>query len=137
MKKCLGYVFAAALVMGTSAFAQDPNPPANQSKSKTSGSSETMQDTKTKTDSNTNKMSTDTVTGKVEAYDAGKSIKVSTPGSPEGSKTFDLSGSNLTAHVPANLKVGDTVSVKEKTDNNGHKTVTVSHSKHAARTGTN
>ena len=125
MKHFLGYVFAAALVFGSTAFAQNPK-----------GSSETVQDTKTKTDSGTNKMSTDTVIGKVEAYEPGKSIKVSTPGSTEGSKTFDLSGSDLTAHVASSVKVGEWVAIKEKTDNNGHKTITVSKSKHTG-SGTN
>ena len=64
--------------------------------------------------------------GKVESYDPGKSIKVTVPGAVINSKTFDLSGSDITANVPSGIKEGDWVRVREKTDNKGHKTVTVS-----------
>ncbi len=135
MKKYLGFVFAGALALATGAYGanQAQNTNTNQHNKATSGSTEKVQDTKTTTDSGTKKLSTDTLMGKVEEYQARKWIKVSTPGKTEGSRTVDLSGNNLTANVPSDIKVGDWVSVSEKTDNNGHKTVTVERSKHAAR----
>jgi hypothetical protein len=91
----------------------------------TKGSREVIQETRTTTDSGTTKITTDTLFGKVEAYDTGKSIKVSTPGKSEGSRTIDLTGSNLTANVNFTGKLGDWVKVVETTDNNGHKNVTI------------
>jgi hypothetical protein len=95
-------------------------------------SSEVNQQTKTSTNSGTNKATTDTVFGKVEDFEAGKSIKVSVPGKIITSKTFDLSGKDLTAHVPSSVKVGDWVRVRETDESNGHKVVTVSHSTESA-----
>jgi ribosomal protein S17 len=103
------------------------NAPAQNSKP-SEQSSEVKQQTKTVTNSATNKETADTVFGKVESYEPGKSIKVSVPGTIITSKSFDLSGKDLTAHVPSNVKVGDWVRVREMDENNGHKVVTVSHS---------
>ena len=50
----------------------------------------------------------------------------------EGIRKIDLTGKNLTAHIPSDIKVGEWVNVIMKTDNDGHKTVTVEHSKHEA-----
>lgn len=88
-------------------------------------SKEVIQDTKTITNNRTTKMSTDTVYGKIESYELHKSIKVSAPGTVVTSKSFDLSDKNQTVNVSPNVKVGDWVSVQEKTDNDGHKTLTV------------
>src|SRR5215831_12982180 len=114
MKNLLTIVCAAALTCAGSAVAQDKSTASKQSK-------EVQQQTKTSTDKNTAKTSTDTVYGKVEAFDAGKSIKVTVPGTISSTKSFDLEGKDITNHVPANVKVGDWVKVTEKTDNNGHK----------------
>ena len=69
----------------------------------------------------------------MEEYEPGKSIKISTSGKTEDAKTYDLTATDLKAHLASNLKVGDWVSVKEKTDNNGKKMLTIARSKHAAR----
>ena len=110
-----------------SAMAAADKPAANASK-------EVTQDTKTKTSAGTNKVSTDTVYGKVESYEPGKSITVSVPGTVSTTKSFDLNAKDEAVNVASNVKVGEWVSVREKTDNNGHKTVTVMlSSKKAAR----
>src|SRR5947209_1924992 len=105
MRKYLGYVLAAGLAFGTSAYAQYPtNPTADHpNRPKTSGSTEQTQDVKTKTDNKTTTTSADTITGKVLEYKAGNSIEVSTPGKTEGSKTFDLNGKDLTVNVASSL----------------------------------
>lgn len=91
----------------------------------TTGSTETIQDTKTITDSKTLKTSTDTLTGKVEGFEAGKWIRVSAPGKIERVRTIDLTGKNLTAHVSSGIKTGSWVTVVTKTDNDGNKTISV------------
>jgi hypothetical protein len=55
-------------------------------------SKEVQQDTKTMTANKTAKTSTDTVVGKIESYEAGKSIKVTVPGKIVSTKSFDLDG---------------------------------------------
>ncbi len=102
----------------TSLSAQDKGTSAKQSK-------EVQQDTKTMTADRTAKVSTDTVYGKVESYEPGKSIKVTVPGKIASTKSFDLDAKDETVHVASNVKTGEWVSVVEKTDPNGHKTVTV------------
>ena len=120
MKKFLTVVCGTTLVFAGTflAGAQDKSTAANQSK-------EVQQDTKTMTRGNTTKTSTDTVYGKVESYEPGKSIKVTVPGTIESTKSFTLDSKNETVNVASSIKNGDWVSVVEKTDNNGHKTVTV------------
>ena len=78
----------------------------------------------------------DTVYGKVESYEPGKSIKVTVPGKIITTKSFDLDDTNTTVTVSPTVKTGGWVSVAEKTDSNGHKTVTVkpSSQKHAKTT---
>ena len=102
------------------------------------GSMEQKEHTKTTTGSGTSKMNSETVYGKVESYDPGKSIKVTIPGTVMNTKTFDLSGNDITANVPSTIKVGDWVRVREKTDTKGHKMVTVSPSseKHSGKVKT-
>lgn len=121
--KCLlPAVVAVALSLGVSAPAQKP---AGDEKTAAKSSTEEKQETKTVTEKGTKKSTADTIYGKVESYEAGKSIKVTAPGDLTHSKTFDLAGSDITAHVPATIKVGDWVRVRERTDSKGHKTVTV------------
>jgi hypothetical protein len=114
---------AAALAMAgiVGAAAQDRSTPAKQS-------TEVQQNTKTQTADRTEKTSSDTVYGKVDSYEAGKSLKVSVPGKIITTKSFDLDSKDWTYHVTSNLKPGDWVMVSEKTDPNGHKTLTVQHS---------
>jgi hypothetical protein len=121
MKSLLTILCAAALACAGSAAAQDESAASKQSK-------EVQQKTKTTTDKSTAKTSSDTVYGKVEAYEAGKSLKVTTPDAADSAKTFELEGSDVTAKAPSNIKVGDWVKVTEKTDNNNHKTITVQRS---------
>ena len=127
MKKILGTMFAVTLMAGMSTVASAQN------KDKTSGSYESKSTNTTSTDRGTTKTTADTFYGKVEEYQASKSIKISTPGKTEGTKTYSLDSKDETYHVTPNLKVGDWVSVTEKTDNHGRKVMTISRSKHAAR----
>jgi hypothetical protein len=129
MKKVLPTACAFAVVLtGTSFAAQDKATAAKQSK-------EVHQETKTTTTNKTAKTSTDTVYGRVENYEPGKSIKVTVPGKVVSTKSFDLDAKDTTANVASNVKTGEWVRVVEKTDNNGHKTITVTPSteKHAPR----
>ena len=118
-----------SLVLAGASFAQDKSTAAKQSK-------EVQQETKTTTVNKTAKTSTDTVYGKVESYEPGKSIKVTVPGKIISTKSFDLDDKNTTVNVAPTVKTGGWVSVVEKTDSNGHKTVTVKPStqKHAKTT---
>jgi len=129
MKTMMTAVCALSLALGTASFAQDKGTAAGQSK-------EVQQDTKTTTADRTVKTSTDTVYGKIESYEPGKSIKVTIPGKLVQTKSFDLDDKNTTVEAASNFKVGEWVSVAEKTDNNGHKTITVkpSSEKHASST---
>jgi hypothetical protein len=111
-------VCVIALVVASASFAQDKSTAAKQSK-------EVQQETKTTTANKTAKTSTDTVYGKVETYEPGKSIKVTVPGKIITTKSFDLDDKNTTVTVAPTVKTGGWVSVVEKTDSNGHKTVTV------------
>ena len=85
---------------------------------------------RTTTANKTAKTSTDTVYGKVESYEPGKSIKVTLPGKVISTKSFDLDDKNTTVNVAPTVKTGEWVSVVEKTDSNGHKTITVKPSAH-------
>jgi len=111
-------VCVISLVLAGASFAQDKSTAAKQSK-------EVQQETKTTTVNKTAKTSTDTVYGKVESYEPGKSIKVTVPGKIISTKSFDLDDKNTTVNVAPTVKTGGWVSVVEKTDSNGHKTVTV------------
>lgn len=100
------------------ASAQDKGTAARQSK-------EVQQSTTETTNAKTTKTSTDTVYGKIESYDVNKSIKVTVPGKIVQTKSFTLDGKDTTVNAAPDLKVGEWVSVSEKTDNNGHKTITI------------
>jgi len=74
MKTLITSVCTTALICaGTFAVAQDKSTAAKQSK-------EVQQETKTSTAKGTAKVTTDTVNGKVQNFEAGKSIKVTVPG---------------------------------------------------------
>jgi archaellum component FlaG (FlaF/FlaG flagellin family) len=125
MKLILTTACAAALIGGGALVAADRNSADRNAPDPAKASKEVVQDIKTTTDSGTSKMTIDTVYGKVEAYDLNKSLKVSVPGKVVTSKTYDLTSKNETMNVAPGLKVGDWVKAQEKTDNDGHKTVTV------------
>jgi hypothetical protein len=116
-------VLAVTLSLATSAPAQNT---AADKKSAAQNSSDQKEDTKTVTNGGTSQTNADIVYGKVEGYEPGRSIKVSVPGIILTSKTFDLTGKDLTAKVPGSVKVGDWVHVHETTDKHGRKAVTVS-----------
>lgn len=118
--------------MSMVASAQTTNQNKNTNTNQTNGSYESKSTNTTTTDNNTTKTTKDTFYGKVEEYQPGKTLKISTAGKTEGAKTFALDNKGETYHV-GSLKVGDWVSVTEKTDNHGNKVMTVTHSKHAAR----
>jgi hypothetical protein len=124
MKPFVTCAIASAFALAAFA-AQDPAPASKHSK-------EVHQETKTTTTNKTAKTSTDTVYGKVESFEPGKSIKVSVPGKIISTKSFDLDGKDAVVNVAPNVKVGEWVSVAEKTDANGHKVVTVKRSAHKA-----
>ncbi len=137
MKKYLGLAFAAALAFGTAGMAAQNNNNNNNNNGNNSksnyGSHEQVQDTKTTTDNGTFKTSADRMFGKVEKYQPGQSITITTPGHPEGTRTIDLTNKNETPKIASSVKVGEWVSVVEKTDRNGRKTITVKPSKTASR----
>lgn len=124
MKTILTCVLTTVFALASFA-AQDKAPASKQSK-------EVQQETKTTTANKTAKTATDTVYGKVESFEPGKSIKVTVPGKIISTKSFDLDGKDATVNVAPNVKVGEWVSVAEKTDASGHKTVTVKPSAHKA-----
>ena len=70
-------------------------------------SKEVQQDTKIMTANKTVKTSSDTVYGKVESYEPGKSIKVTVPGKIVSTKSFDLDGKDATVNVASDVKTGD------------------------------
>jgi len=125
-KTLLTALCSAAFLVSGVAFAQNnAQNNSNDKKTAAQNSEEKTQNTKTVTNNKTIKTSTDTVYGKVESYEAGKSLSVTVPGAVSNTKSFDLSGKDLTANVASGVKVGDWVRVRETTDNNGHKTVSV------------
>jgi hypothetical protein len=124
MKTILFGAWALALTLAGAGVAAD--------KATQNASKEVTQDTKTTTTNGTTKVSTDTVYGKVESLDPGKSFTVSVPGKLSSTKSFDLNSKDETVNSPSDLKVGDWVRVQEKTDNNGHKNLMVQHSTEGA-----
>ena len=134
MKLILTTACAAALLGGGILTATDRNSADRNSQDPAKASKEVVQDLKTTTDSGTTKTTIDTVYGKVEAYDQNKSIKMSVPRKLVTSKSFDLTSNHEIMNVAPDLKVGDWVKAQEKTDNNGHKTLTVERSnEHASQ----
>lgn len=123
MKSLLTRFCAAILIMSgaTLVSAQDKATASKESK-------ETTATNKVETNSGTAKENNDLAYGKVEKYEAGKSINVTVPGTIIKTKTFDLDDKNTRYSVPSNIKVGDWVSVLEKDGPNGNKSVTIKHS---------
>jgi hypothetical protein len=111
----------ALICAGTLVAAQDRSMPSRQSQ-------EVQQETKTTTPTGTTKMKTEMIHGKVESYEPGKSMKVTVPGKAMSTKSFSLNDKGWSYNVPSDLKPGQWVTVSEKTDNNGHKMLTVQHS---------
>ncbi|MCU1275174.1 MAG: hypothetical protein JWO48_2605 [Bryobacterales bacterium] len=116
MKLCIA-VLSSALILAGAGFAQDT------SKKKSTAAEEKMQTSEKTTDMGTTKTKSHSAVGTVKEYNEGKSIVVTTAKGKD--RTFDLSGNNLTANVAPGIAVGSDVKVMEKTDNSGHKTVTV------------
>jgi len=116
-------LFTAILIIGgaTLVSAQDKATASKESK-------ETTATSKVRTNSGTAKVNHDLVYGKVEKYEAGKSINVTVPGTIIQTKTFDLDDKNTRYNVPSNIKEGDWVSVLESDGPNGKKSVTIKHS---------
>jgi hypothetical protein len=122
MKTLMTCICTTALVCaGTFAAPQDKSTASKQSK-------EVQQETKTSTTKRTTKVKTDTVNGKVESFEAGKSIKVTVPGKIVSTKSWSLDDKDWTYQLPGDVKPGDWVTVSEKTDSNGHKSLAVKHS---------
>jgi hypothetical protein len=118
MKTLLTIVCTSGLLAGIPALAQTPSQDSRRS-------SETNQDTSTTTNNGTTKTKADVIYGKVEAYETGKTLKVSVPGKLQNTKSFDLTDKDQTVNIDSNVKVGDWVRVDQKKDNNGHATLTV------------
>ena len=133
---CMAALLGAGIAGAQARNANDPNPnytrDTNVRNTNNNASKEVTQDTKTITNSGTTTNSTDTVYGKVESYEPNKSIKVSAPGKVVTSKSFDLNAKNETVNVAPGVKNGDWVSVRQRTDNKGHKTITVERSSERA-----
>jgi hypothetical protein len=122
MKTLMTSVCTTALICAGAFAAQDKSTASKKSQ-------EVQQETKTTDAKGTTKVKTDMVTGKIESFEPGKSIKVTVPGKMVSTKSWSLDDKDWTYQVPENLKTGDWVTVSEKTDNNGHKTLMVKHSK--------
>jgi hypothetical protein len=112
MKLCIA-VLSSAFILAGGAYAQKKSTPAM----------EKTQTTEKTTDAGTTKTKSHSAVGKVKEYNEGKSIVVTTAKGKD--RTFDLSGDSLTANVATGIAVGSDVQVVEKTDESGHKTVTV------------
>jgi len=130
MKLLLTTFGAFALMTGPVLTAQDKG--AQDKGTAAKSSSETQQTTKTITGSKTVKTTSDVVTGRVQKFEARKSMSVTVPGAVSSTKSFNLSTKDETYKMPPSLKVGDWVTVRETTDNKGHKTMTVTRSRHTA-----
>jgi hypothetical protein len=111
----------ALVSMGTLAATQDQSTASQRSQ-------EVQQETKTSTATGTTTVKTHTLNGKVESFEPGKSIKVTLPGKTVSTKSWSLDNKDWIYNVPNNLKAGDWVRITEKTDSNGHKSMTIRHS---------
>jgi hypothetical protein len=125
MKLILATACTAALLGSGMLIAADRNSADRNTQDPAKASKEVVQEIKTTTDSGTTKSTIDTMYGKVKTYDLKKSMKISLPGKLLTSKSFDLTSKDETINVAPGLKVGDWVKAEEKTDDNGHKTLTV------------
>ena len=126
MKTILTGVCGLALAIAPATFAQDKSTAAKSS-------TETQQTTTKTMNGKTAKTNTEVVSGQVESYEPGKSISVTVPGTIIKTKSFDLNSKGEVVRMSSTIKKGDWVTVRETTDNNGHKTVTVSRARRMAR----
>jgi hypothetical protein len=120
MRTLVTGVCALAMSFTGVSLAQDKNTAATSS-------TETQQTTKAMTGTTTTKTTNEVVRGKVHGYTPGKSISVTVPGTIIKTKSFSLNSKNETVRLTSNIRKGDWVTVRESTGNNGHRTVTVSH----------
>jgi len=111
-------VLVSLLCFGGLAVAQNTSTAAKQS-------TETQQKTTTQNANGSQTVNNDTVYGRVESFDPGKSIKVTVPGKIINTKSFSLDSKDARYSVAKSVKVGDWVMVNEKDGPNGHKTVTI------------
>jgi hypothetical protein len=126
MKTILTGLCALALSTGGAMFAQD--------KSTAAKSSTDTQQTTTKA-ANGKRMTTksEVVSGRVEDYRPGRSIRVTVPGRVIKTKSFTLNSRGETVRMASSIRKGDWVTVREMTNANGHRTVTISRARHIAR----
>ena len=122
--KLISTTACAALLRSGMLIAANRNSADRSAQNPAKASKEVVQETKAITDSGTSKTTMDTIYGKVEARD-NKTIKMSVPGKLITSKSFDLTSKDETINAAPGLKVGDWVKAEEKTDDNGHKTLTI------------
>ena len=108
MKKILGTAISVCLLAGAQALAQTPEKQAVETTTKQTGVGANL------------KSETQSVSGTVKAYEAGKSIKLSGPG--DKSYSFDL-GEN--ARVEGSIVVGQMATVKYTKGTDGKETVSV------------
>jgi hypothetical protein len=110
MHRSTSLLCSAAILIAGGIFAYAQDPPPNPQAPPASG-------TVPKT-----KMKATNLTGTVKAYEPGKSIEVDAKG---GAHTYDLTATDMTVTVGADVKVGSKVKVAEKPDSTGKKTVTI------------
>ena len=96
--------------------------PADTSSGNTTAT-ESTSTTKTKSPSGTMKTKTHTASGTVKEFESGKKIVVTTAN--KKNRSWDLDDKDTTYDVDSSVAVGERVRVTEKTDAQGHKTVTV------------
>jgi hypothetical protein len=108
MKRIMGAAVSLCLLAGSQAFAQAPDKKAVETKTKQTGPGATL------------KTETQSVTGTVKEYEAGKKIKLSGPG--DKSYSFDL-GEN--ARVEGAIVVGQMATVKYSKGTDGKESVMV------------
>jgi hypothetical protein len=108
MKRIIGTAIGVCLLAGAQALAQTPEKQAVETMTKQTGAGETL------------KSETQSVSGTVKEYEAGKKIKLSGPG--DKSYAFDLSE---TARVEGAIVVGQMATVKYTKGTDGKETVTV------------
>lgn len=99
---------------------------ARQSDSTASGSTatESKSTTKTKSPSGTTKTKSHSATGTVKEFESGKKLVVTTAN--KKNRSWDLDDKDTTYDVDSTIAVGSKVSVLEKTDADGKKSVSVS-----------
>lgn len=117
---------AGALLLGTTAFAQQPSTTKKTTETTvaTGGQVEKTEEKTVKSPAGKTKAKTLTVIGTVKEFEAGKSIKVAT--SKKKSHKFSLNAKDVGVTVDPEVAVGVKVKVVQTTDENGIKTLTIS-----------